>query len=143
VVGSVRVLELDPGAAAGLTDLRQAFRQLSGCDLVEVIAGGAIPAGRFASVDGPGVKALLDLQDLVDVDKERDRLVSKAKKAYAEAAKARAKLSNQGFVAKAPEAVVAEERSRLAGAESVLDEVRRQYQERVGGELPGLEGKGS
>ena len=54
-------------------------------------------------------------------------------KAQAEAAKARAKLSNQGFVAKAPEAVVAEERARLAAAEAALDEVRRQYEERVGG----------
>ena len=141
VVGSVRVLELSSGAASGLADQRQAFRQLSGCDLVEVIAGGTIPEGRFASVDGPGVKALLDLQDLVDVEKERDRLVNKAKKAHADAVKARVKLANQGFVAKAPEAVVVEERSRLAAAEAVLEEVGRQYRERVGGELPELGGK--
>ena len=39
-------------------------------------------------------------------------------------------------MAKAPEAVVAEERNRLAAAEAVLQEVRLQYRERVGGELP-------
>jgi len=44
-------------------------------------------------------------------------------------------------VAKAPEAVVAEEQSRLAAAEAVLADVRLQYRERVGGELSLPEGK--
>jgi valyl-tRNA synthetase len=78
---------------------------------------------------------LLDLAGLVDVEREKERLLSKARKAEAEAAKARAKLSNAGFVAKAPEAVIAEERARLAAAEDVLGEVRLQYEERVGGRL--------
>ena len=86
---------------------------------------------------------MLDLEGLVDLEREAERLVSKAGKAQAEASKARAKLQNQGFVAKAPEAVVAEERARLAAAEAALSEVRRHYEERVGGRLalPGEEEK--
>jgi valyl-tRNA synthetase len=141
VVGSVRVMERGSGAAAAIAGQPQAFRRLSGCELVEVITGEAAPAGRFASIEGPGVKALLDLEGLVDVERERERLENKAQKAHSEATKARAKLENQGFLAKAPEAVVAEERSRLASAEAVLEEVRRQYEERVGGELPLAQGK--
>ena len=87
------------------------------------------------------MKALLDLEGLVDVEREKERLLNKARKAQAEAAKAQAKLSNQGFVVKAPEAVVAEERARLSAAEDILREVRVQYKERVGGELPVLEEK--
>jgi valyl-tRNA synthetase len=140
IVGKVVVLELEPGAALALAGLKGAFRQLSGCELLEVVAEGEGPPGRYASIEGPGVKALLDLEGLVDIERERDRLLAKAHKAYGEAAKARAKLDNPGFVVKAPEAVVAEERSRLAEAEAVLEEVRRQYAERVGGELPVVQG---
>lgn len=136
VRGRVIIIELEPGASSSLVTMEQAFSQLSGCEISEVATGGEVPAGRFASVNAPGVKALLDLEGLVDVDRERDRLVGKARKAASDAAKSRSKVENQGFLAKAPEAVVAEERSRLAAAEAVLDEVKQQYRERVGGELP-------
>ena len=109
--------------------------------MTDVITDGKLPAGRFATIEGPGIKALMALDGLVDVERERVRLVNKAQKAEGEVAKARAKLDNQGFVAKAPEAVVAEERGRLFAAESVLAEARLQYRERIGGELPLVEGK--
>jgi valyl-tRNA synthetase len=135
LVGKVRLVEQEPGAAGAIAGLRGAFRQLSGCELSDAGPSEAAPAGRFASIAGQGVKALLDLEGLVDIERERERLVNKAKKADVEAAKARGKLTNQGFVAKAPEAVVAEERARLAAAEDVLREVRQQYEERIGGEF--------
>jgi len=137
----VALLETEAGAAAGLVELPDAVRQLCGCEIVAVHKLGERPAGRFASVEGPGVKAMLDLEGVVDVEREAERLLTKARKAHSEAAKARGKLGNQGFVAKAPEAVVAEERARLAAAEAALEEVRRSYEERVGGRLalPGEE----
>jgi valyl-tRNA synthetase len=136
VVGRVTLAESTLGAGAALEGLPAAFRQLSGCEIVAVADDDGQPQGRFASIGGPGLKAMLDLSGLVDVEREADRLVGKARKAHAEAAKSRNKLQNQGFVAKAPEAVVAEERARLAAAETVLEEARRQYEERVGGRLP-------
>lgn len=139
VVGRVRLLETEPGAAAGITGLVAPFRQLSGCDLLDVRPVSETPAGRYASVEGPGVKALLDLEGLVDMARERERLLSKAKKAHVDLSKARKKLENQDFLAKAPEAVVAEEREKLAAAESILEDVRRQYRERVGEEMPPVE----
>ncbi len=136
VVGEVRVLELETGAASTLVGSATALRHLCGCELLEVLPASAEPQGRFASIEAWGVRALLHLEGLVDIERERERLISKAKKAAGEAAKAGAKLANQGFVAKAPEAVVAEERDRLAAAQAVLDEVRRQYRERIGEDLP-------
>jgi valyl-tRNA synthetase len=138
-VGRVVLAELHPGAASALAGLDKAFRQLSGCELADVVDLTEAPAGRFASIEAPGVKALLDLEGLVDVDRERERLIGKARRADAEATKALAKLDNQGFMAKAPEAVIAEERARLAAAEAVLEEVHRQYEERIGEEMPSPE----
>jgi valyl-tRNA synthetase len=140
VVGKVRLLEMEAGAAAGIVGLAEPFRQLSGCELVDVLQSAEAPAGRYATVQGSGVKALFDLEGLVDVGRERERLLSKAKKAQVDVTKARNKLDNQGFVAKAPEAVVAEERDKLAAAESILEDVRRQYRERVGEEMPPVGG---
>ena len=139
-VGRVLALELQPGAATALAELRDAFRRLSGCDLVDIVPGAEAPAGRFATIEAPGVKGLLDLEGLVDVERERARLIAKAQKARVEAARARTKLDSRGFVAKAPEAVVVQERARLTGAEAILEEVRRQYEERIGGLLPPPEG---
>jgi valyl-tRNA synthetase len=141
-VGRILALELTPGAASGLVGLKDAFRQLSGCELAGVVVGSA-PRGRFASVEAPGVKALFDLEGLVDLERERERLISKAKKAAGEVVKAEAKLNNEGFRTKAPRSVVEEERTRLAGAKSVLAEVTRQYEERIGGELPLTGGSGT
>ncbi len=139
VVGKVTLVELESGAASGLTGLASALRHLAGCELEAVVDSSVEPKGRFATIAGPGVRALLDLAGLVDIDREKQRLVAKAKKASSEAAKAGAKLANAGFLAKAPEAVVAEERERLAAAEAVLEEAKRQYRERIGGEMPALE----
>jgi len=120
--------------------MQRAFRQLSGCELAEVVTEQTALAKRFATVEAEGVKALLDLEGLVDAERERARLVSKAHEATGEAKKARAKLENQGFLAKAPADVVAEEQTRLAAAEAVLAAAQVQYRERVGGEMPLSEG---
>jgi valyl-tRNA synthetase len=139
VVGKVRLVQMEPSAVSGIADQVAAFRQLSGCELLDVLQGPEVPAGRHASVEGPGLKALLDLEGLVDLARERERLLSKAKKAQVDLSKARNKLENPGFLAKAPEAVVAEEREKLATAERILEDVRRQYRERVGEEMPPVE----
>ncbi len=139
VLGRVTLIESEPGAAAAIVSMSAALRHLTGCELVAVVADSAAPSGRSASIPAAGVRALLDLEGLVDVERERERLVAKAKKATVEAGKAGAKLANPGFVAKAPEEVVTEERDRLAAAEWLLDEVRRQYRERIGEEMPMVE----
>jgi valyl-tRNA synthetase len=142
VTGRVVALETEPRAASAIAGLGEAFKRLCGCEVTAVLPAADEPAGRYATVVVPGVKILLDLTGLVDVERESERLLSKAKKAQAEIAKARKKLENQGFLAKAPETVIAEERERMMTAQAVIDEVRRQYRERVGEEMPVPEAAG-
>ncbi|MHB9148564.1 MAG: valine--tRNA ligase [Thermoleophilia bacterium] len=136
-VGRVWIVAEDADRASALTGQPGALRQLCGCEIAGVVAGeDQVPAGRFTSVEAPRLKVLLPLEGLVDVEKERARLVGRAEKARADAARARGKLSNEGFVAKAPAEVVEQERERLLLAEGSLGDIARQYRERLGEELP-------
>ena len=52
-----------------------------GCAIGAVVPEGAPVEGRFATIEGPGVRAMLHLEGLVDVEREAERLVNKAGKA--------------------------------------------------------------
>jgi valyl-tRNA synthetase len=67
-----------------------------------------------------GITVDLDTRGTIDVAAERARLEKDRAVAEKESAQTRAKLGNSAFVAKAPEAVVAKMKDRLATAESDL-----------------------
>ena len=73
---------------------------------------------RAASLVAEGVTVEIDLAGTVDVAAERKRLEKDLAAARKEAAQVSAKLGNEGFMAKAPEDVVAKTRERLAIAEA-------------------------
>ncbi|KAB2840693.1 MAG: valine--tRNA ligase, partial [Burkholderiales bacterium] len=63
----------------------------------------------------------------IDVAAERERLAKEMTGLEAKIATAQSKLANEGFVARAPAAVVEQERERLAGFRSTLDSLREQF----------------
>jgi valyl-tRNA synthetase len=64
------------------------------------------------------------MSDLVDTEKERARLQGEEKRLTGEIDRLAKKLSNEGFVAKAPAAVVDAERQKLARYTENLEGVR-------------------
>jgi len=70
------------------------------------------------------LKMMLVVQ--IDVEAERLRLGKEVTRLEGEIAKAHAKLSNESFVARAPQAVVDQERARLEGFHLALEKVKAQ-----------------
>jgi len=77
---------------------------------------GKIPNGAVQEVLGEAT-LILPLADVIDIAAERDRLAKTIEKLTAEITKGAAKLSNAGFVDRAPAHVVETERERLAEQE--------------------------
>jgi valyl-tRNA synthetase len=92
--------------------------------LSEVVIGPP-PAAAEAPVSiVGGFKLMLKVE--IDAAAERGRLAKEAARLEAEIGKARAKLDNAAFVAKAPPLVVAQEKQRLARFTETLQQVRGQ-----------------
>jgi len=66
---------------------------------------------------------ILPLADVIDMDQERARLKKEIEKVEVEIEKIKKKLSNENFLQKAPEEVVAEQKSRQADAEDAHEKL--------------------
>ncbi|MBQ7224872.1 MAG: valine--tRNA ligase [Clostridia bacterium] len=71
------------------------------------------PEGKNASLVTALGKVFIPMGDLIDFDKERERIKAEIAKTEDEIARAQGKLNNQGFVAKAPAALIEKEREKL------------------------------
>jgi valyl-tRNA synthetase len=85
--------------------------------LSDISHADAVPEGAVQTVLGEAVLAL-PLADVIDVDAEKARLQKDIGKVEGEIKKISGKLGNQGFLDKAPEAVIEENKARLAEEEA-------------------------
>ncbi|WP_278965147.1 valine--tRNA ligase [Lactobacillus apis] len=81
-----------------------------------------------------GAQVFIPLADLVNVDDEIKRMEKEEKSLQAEVDRSTKKLGNQGFVAHAPEEVIAKEKAKKADYESQLESVRQRIEELKKGE---------
>ena len=91
-------------------------------DIKFVTDKGAVPEEVMSAVI-EGIEIFIPLDDLVDFQAEFDRLTKEKKKLEGEVKRVAGKLSNQGFLAKAPEKVVNEEKEKQAKYEDMLAKV--------------------
>ena len=94
----------------------EAIRRLARASDVRPMAGDIPKGSAQAVLDDTTI--VLPLEGLIDLAAERARLTKERDRLAAEAGKMRQKLANADFVARAPEEIVAENRERLANAES-------------------------
>ena len=72
------------------------------------------------------MKVLIPMAGLIDVDAEKARLTKEIDKAEKELGRIRGKLSNENFVSRAPEAVVAKEKEKASALESSVASLKEQ-----------------
>lgn len=76
-----------------------------------------------------GAEIFLPLNDLVDYNKEYERLSAEKEKTLSEIKRASGKLANEKFVNKAPEKLVQEEKDKLASYEAILKTLEERIEE--------------
>ena len=75
------------------------------------------------SIMQDGIELYMPLEDLVDMEEEKKRLEEEKKRLESEVARCEKMLSNPGFVNKAPEAKINEEKAKLAKYQEMLNKI--------------------
>ena len=109
----------DPARLQGFASYLQALAKLSEVQIVASLPESPAPV----SVVGQ-VRLMLKVE--IDVAAERERLNKEIARLESEIGKANAKLGNDSFVARAPAAVVAQEKARLQNFTATLEKLREQ-----------------
>ncbi|EGQ8322526.1 valine--tRNA ligase [Vibrio cholerae] len=111
--------------AARIEANKQVLVSLAKLESIRVLADGeATPACATALVGKS--ELMIPMAGLIDKDAELDRLAKEIAKTQGEIARIEGKLGNEGFVAKAPEAVITKEREKLAGYQEALMKLEQQ-----------------
>ncbi|KJY75032.1 valyl-tRNA synthase [Vibrio coralliilyticus] len=122
---SVMVKVADEKDAARIEANKTVLSSLAKLDEIKVLAEGEeTPACATKLVEKS--ELMIPMAGLIDKDAELDRLDGEIKKTHGEIKRIEGKLGNEGFVAKAPEAVVAKEREKLEGYQETLIKLEEQ-----------------
>lgn len=104
------------------------FKRLAGASEVSFIGDGET-VEKAASAVCPCCEVFIPLGELVDVEAELKRLAKEQKNLESEIARGEGKLSNQGFMSKAPAALVEQERNKLSTNREMLESVKARIAE--------------
>ncbi len=103
--------------------MKSAYALLASASEIQVQADKTGIGEDAVSVVIPGAVVYLPLEDLVDFEKEKERLLKEKEKLTKELARSKGMLSNEKFLSKAPEAKVREEKEKLAKYEQMMEQV--------------------
>ena len=105
------------------------YENLCGAEKVTVQADNKGIDEKSVSFVIADATCFVPLNELVDMDKERERLEKEEKRLEGELKRSRGMLSNKKFLDKAPAAKVAEEKDKLARYEQMMEDVKKRLAE--------------
>ncbi|MBE5902936.1 MAG: valine--tRNA ligase [Pseudobutyrivibrio sp.] len=120
---AIHIVAEDADVRATFDEITPIFATLAGATDVIVQADKLGIGDDAVSAVIPDATLFVPLEDLVDFEKEKERLTKEKEKLEKELARSRGMLSNEKFMSKAPEAKVAEEREKLAKYEAMMAQV--------------------
>jgi valyl-tRNA synthetase len=119
----VFVKEMEGDVARIIGKHRDIVLFLAGLESVDCDRGIEKPAGSAAAV-GTGYEVYLPLRDLIDLEREQERLAKEQRRLQAEILRSTSKLENRNFLDRAPVEIVDRERERLQSFEQNAERVR-------------------
>ena len=89
----------------------------------------AKPEGKVASLVTEIAQIYIPMGELIDFEKEKERISKEIATCKSEIARANGKLSNQGFVAKAPESLIEAEKAKIVKYTELLEKLTANLKE--------------
>ena len=109
---------------SAIAELAQYLKRLAGAERIDVTDTLGEVRKTGVHIVCAGAEAVIPLASLVDMEKERERVQKEIDRLVGEVERAENKLGNESFVARAPQAVVEEERKKLDNAAGMLEKMR-------------------
>ncbi len=119
----VFVVTQEEGLRTVFAEMKSAYRLLASASEVQVQEDKEGIGEDAVSVVIPGAVAYLPLEDLVDFEKEKERLSKERQRLSKELSRSRGMLANEKFLNKAPQQKVQEEREKLAKYQQMMAQV--------------------
>ncbi len=120
---AIHIVAADEAIRHTFTAIEPVFKTLAGATEVFIQADKAGISDDAVSAVIADATIFVPLEDLVDFEKEKERLTKEKDRLTKELARSKGMLSNEKFISKAPEAKVAEEKEKLAKYEQMMEQV--------------------
>ncbi|MDL2218133.1 class I tRNA ligase family protein, partial [Christensenellaceae bacterium OttesenSCG-928-M15] len=117
------ILVAEPSFKAAFENAAVYMNRLAGIEEVHLQENADHIPVNAVSIVSAAAEAFVPLEQLVDIEKERERVKKEIERINGEIKRAEGKLNNVGFVAKAPAHVVEEEKTKLQNAKDMLEKL--------------------
>ena len=120
----VFIVSEDKALCGTFESMKKTYQNLISASEIDVQSDKAGIGEDAVSVVIPGAVVYMPLEDLVDMEKEKERLLKEEERLKKELARSHGMLNNEKFVSKAPAAKIQEEKDKLAKYEQMMATVQ-------------------